>query len=93
MSSYLRGPLVLTWFVLLFATGASWFMGARVESEPGAAHVAMVLAIMLVAVIKVRLVMRTFMELEHAPAWLQHTCDAWLLANAAMIVIYYVRLG
>lgn len=91
MASYVRNTLVLAWLALLVATAASWVIGRLNEHGAGDAHVGAIIAILLIALVKVRLVMRTFMEVGHAPAWLQRICDAWLLANAAMILAYYSR--
>jgi hypothetical protein len=47
-------------------------------------------AIMLIAAIKVRLVMRHFMEVRRAPLALQFICDGWLLAVTALILTVYL---
>jgi hypothetical protein len=74
MTAYLRGPLLHTWLLLSAATVLSWGLG--LESA----------VIMLVAIIKCRFVIRTYMEVRLAPAWLQRTCDAWLILNFGMVV-------
>ena len=47
-------------------------------------------AIVLIAAVKVRLVMRHFMEVRRAPLALRLVCDGWLLAATALIVTVYL---
>jgi len=85
MKSYFKGPLFYTWLFLISATGVSALVG--LESEQGGAWVA--LAVLLIALVKCRFVIRTYMEVRYAPRWLQNACDGWLLFNAAMLSSYY----
>lgn len=85
MKRYFRGPLFHTWLFLLSATVLSALVG--LENESGRAWVA--LLVLLIALVKCRLVIRTFMEVRHAPRWLQNSCDGWLLFNAVMLSSYY----
>lgn len=74
---------IYVWAFLAFATLASWGIGAR---DP--LH-ALPLLVVMIAVIKCRLVIRYFMDVRHAPAWLRYSCDAWLLLNLAMATSAY----
>jgi hypothetical protein len=47
-------------------------------------------AIMLIAALKVRLVIRHFMEVRRAPVALQFVSDGWLLAVTVLIVTVYL---
>jgi len=88
MRCYLRHPLTRLWLVLLLATVVSWWL----RSDSHAADQASVLttvAILAVAIVKCRLVIRSYMEVRYAPAWLQLTCDAWLLLNFGMVSSFY----
>jgi hypothetical protein len=75
----IRHPLIHTWLLLAIATLFSCWLGS------GKSHVLTTLAILLLAIIKCRLVIRNYMEVRFAPRWLQLTCDAWLLLNFAML--------
>lgn len=85
MKTYFRGPLFYTWLFLLSATVISGLVG--LEGEHSGPWVA--LAVLLIALVKCRFVIRTYMEVRYAPRWLQHSCDGWLLFNAVMLSSYY----
>jgi hypothetical protein len=78
MARYVRGPLAYTWLALSFATLMSWLLGAKLP-----------LLVLAIAIIKCRIVIRSYMEVRLAPSWLQRTCDAWLALNFAMGSSYY----
>jgi len=88
MRSYLRHPLTLLWLVLLLATVVSWWLGS--DDHPAAQSSALTaVAILAVAIVKCRLVIRNYMEVGHAPLWLRLTCDTWLLLNFGMVSSFY----
>jgi hypothetical protein len=60
----------------------SWWLGTRASQ-------AFTLTVLVIALIKCRLVMRNYMEVKHAPRWLQRACDGWLALNAAMLFAFY----
>ncbi|MET0282828.1 MAG: cytochrome C oxidase subunit IV family protein [Polyangiales bacterium] len=78
MTAYFRGPLFYTWLFLVSATLASALLG--LEGKAGVA-----LIVLLIALVKCRVVIRTYMEVHAAPRWLRRSCDAWLLGNALML--------
>jgi heme/copper-type cytochrome/quinol oxidase subunit 4 len=82
----LRKPVSIVWAALMLATYASTWL---LSGNPVTPEVATV-AIMLIAVVKVRLVMRHFMEVRRAPLALRFVCDGWLLAVTALIVTVYL---
>jgi cytochrome c oxidase subunit 4 len=84
MTAYLRGPLFYTWLFLVSATLASALLGLEGEGGAGVA-----LFVLLIALVKCRFVIRTYMEVRTAPRWLRRSCDAWLLGNALMLSSYY----
>lgn len=89
MQSYLRHPLTYTWMVLAFATVTSWMLGLEKHSAGARPSVWIAGTILLVALFKVRLVMRRYMEVRYSPRWLRWSCDAWLLVNLTMIAAFY----
>jgi len=82
----LRKPVSVVWAALMLATCASTWVLSKNSVTPGVATV----AIMLIAAVKVRLVIRYFMEVRLAPLALRLVCDGWLLAVTALIVIIYL---
>ena len=82
----LRNPVSIVWAALMLATCASIWLLSKNSVTPEVATV----AIMLVAAVKVRLVIRHFMEVRRAPLALRFICDGWLLAVAALIMAVYL---
>jgi heme/copper-type cytochrome/quinol oxidase subunit 4 len=82
----LRKPVTIVWAALMLATCASTWLLSKNSVTPEAATV----AIMLIAAVKVRLVIRYFMEVRRAPLALRFICDGWLLAVTALIMTVYL---
>jgi hypothetical protein len=82
----LRKPVSIVWAALMLATFATTWLLSNNSVTPEAATV----AIMLIAAVKVRLVMRHFMEVRRAPLALRFVCDGWLLAVTALILTVYL---
>jgi hypothetical protein len=85
VAQYIRHPLIYTWLLLATATLFSCWLGSGNTLGSPKAQVLTTLAILLIAIIKCRLVIRNYMEVRFAPRWLQLTCDAWLVLNFAML--------
>lgn len=78
MTSSIRNPLTIVWAFLTAITLASWW----ISQGSGASYhtnTAVTLSVLVIAVLKVHLVMRYFMEVRHAPPWLRRTADGWLI--------------
>jgi heme/copper-type cytochrome/quinol oxidase subunit 4 len=82
----LRKPVTIVWAALMLATCASTWLLSKNSVTPEVATV----AIMLIAAVKVRLVIRYFMEVRRAPLALRFICDGWLLAVTALIMTVYL---
>ena len=82
----LRKPVTIVWAALMLATCASTWLLSKNSVTPEVATV----AIMLIAAVKVRLVIRYFMEVRWAPLALRFICDGWLLAVTALIMTVYL---
>jgi heme/copper-type cytochrome/quinol oxidase subunit 4 len=81
-----RKPVSIVWAALMLATCASTWLLSKNSVTPEVAT----MAIMLIAAVKVRLVIRYFMEVRLAPPALRLVCDGWLLAVTALIVTVYL---
>jgi hypothetical protein len=82
----LRKPVSIVWAALMLATCASTWQLSKNSVTPEAATV----AIMLIAVVKVRFVIWQFIEVRRAPLALRFVCDGWLLAVTTLIVTAYL---
>jgi hypothetical protein len=89
MTAYLRGRLTLVWMVLVLATVATWWLGARGESERLDLNLSLTAGVVAIALVKIRLVVWHFMEVRTAPAWLRWNCDGWLAFLGLMIFALY----
>ena len=82
-------PEVRVWAFLVLLTVGSFWLG--VDHGLGTARAALT-PILVIALVKVWLVGRYFMELRHAPPWLRNVVDGWLAITAAVVVGMYVAL-
>jgi hypothetical protein len=82
----LRKPVTIVWAALMLATCASTWLLSGNSVTPEVATV----AIMLIAAVKVRFVIRHFMEVRRAPLVLQVVCEGWLVAVTALILTVYL---
>ena len=82
----LRKPVTVVWAALMLATITSTWLLSNNSVTPEVATV----AIMLIAALKVRVVIRHFMEVLRAPLALRFVCDGWLLAVTALILTVYL---
>ena len=82
----LRKPVTVVWAALMLATITSTWLLSNNAVTPEVATV----AIMLIAAVKVRFVIRHFMEVRRAPLALRLVCDGWLLAVTTLTVTVYL---
>lgn len=47
--------------------------------------------VVVIAVVKARFILRDFMDVRTAPAWLRHGTDAWLAVLLAVFLVLYPR--
>lgn len=86
-------PLILNratfvWFGLVLATCLSWWMGTGLAASPDPRFVAS--ALIVVALVKVRFVVRYFMEVRVAAPVLKWMTDGWVvLVCGALLVLYW----
>jgi hypothetical protein len=80
--SWLRDRVNLVWIFLILATLVSWSLGTGHELDARYGGV----IIIAVAMIKVRLVGRYFMELRDAPIPLMTLFECWVVAVGLMLI-------
>jgi hypothetical protein len=80
----LKNPANRAWLVLLIATGITWYLG-----EIGAAGTVPIVAMLVIAFIKGRLVILDFMELRAAPLMWRVLLEGWLILVSSLILLAY----
>lgn len=82
--------LAIVLLLIISVTVLSWYLGTGGGGHPMKASLAISAAVIFIALFKVRVIMREFMEVGLAPAWVRRTSDAWLvLFFAALFVVDY----
>jgi Prokaryotic Cytochrome C oxidase subunit IV len=78
--------------ILSAITIASWWLApAHSHGGPAAPSVPITVAVIALAFIKGRMIIRYFMEVRTAPRWLKLTTDAWLtFLWAGVLAIYLI---
>ncbi len=84
MMNALKNPANRAWLVLLVATGITWYLG-----EVGAAGTSAIVAMLLIAFVKGRLVILDFMELREAPRLWRILLEGWMIVVGSLILIAY----
>jgi hypothetical protein len=91
MSTAFDRRLLTVWLALSAITGLSWWIGSRHGHDALSLNAAITFSVISIAVVKVRIIMREFMEVRQAPSLLRHLTDIWLLITAvALLGIYTV---
>jgi hypothetical protein len=79
---------------LSLITLVSWWIGAKHGHEQFELNPAVTFAVLLIAAVKIRLIMREFMEVRHAPVLLCRLTDAWIvIVVASLLGIYALHIG
>lgn len=71
---------VLTWLALTGCTMLSW-----AESSAGRPAASVVLVVLALTAVKVVLIIASYMEISHAPRWLQAVCGTWVAVVFTML--------
>lgn len=80
----LSNPAHRAWLVLIAATAATWYLG-----EVGAAGTGAIVAMLVIAFVKGRLVILDFMELRSAPLLWRLLLEGWLILVSGLILLAY----
>ncbi|WP_295684248.1 cytochrome C oxidase subunit IV family protein [uncultured Nevskia sp.] len=90
MKALLLSRVTAVWALLIIATTLSWQLGHGAGFDDARQAGA---AILVVTFIKVRLVMRDFMEIRHAPRWMRLIGDAWIVLITVLLVGLFLKTG
>lgn len=93
MNAGFEKRLLIAWLVLSAITIASLSVGPVGHDAPRA-NAVITVSVIAIALVKVRIIFREFMEVRHAPALLCRLTDTWLLVTAvALLGTYFVGIG
>lgn len=77
--------LNIAWGLLMAATGIGWWFGHTAQGH-SSEHTIALAGVIVTAFFKAWIVGVEFMELRHAPRWLRHGYDAWIVGMAAVLL-------
>lgn len=90
-SRFVADPLITgTWLVLMAITVLAWWLApghTRGHAEPS---IPITVAVIALAAVKARLIIRNFMEVRTAPRWLRRATDGWLVVLSATVLAIYL---
>jgi hypothetical protein len=81
--------LTWVWAALSVATLLSWGL-SKTHDAPAQSSVVVTVGVLVVALVKVRLILRYFMEVGTAPTWLRRVTDGWLIVFGATVLVIYL---
>lgn len=82
--------LIVTWTALVAVTALAWWIGAHHGTGPLHPDAAVAIGAIAIALIKVRVIMREFMDVRSALPRLKLVTDAWLAVfGTAMLLAYF----
>ena len=83
--------LTAVWVFLSAVTVLAWWLGGTAR---GGAHLVsstpVTMGVLLIAFVKTRLVLRSFMEVATGPRWLRRATDGWLVVFWGAVVATYL---
>ena len=80
---------LVVWLGLSVITGISWWTGAQYDHHSFRPDAAITISIILFAAVKVRIIMREFMDVRHAQIFLRRVTDIWLLGVVIALLGVY----
>ncbi len=91
MTKSMTTHLTIAWLALSALTALSWWVGDRHGHGAASTNLPITVAVLGMALIKVRIIIQDFMEVRTAPAWLRVTSDLWLIGLFAGLMWMYWR--
>lgn len=91
MSKILNKRLLIAWSILTLLTLIYvWLDEAVDQNGTLKASTVVTVSAIAIALIKVRIIFREFMEVRHAPVWLCRLTDGWVVLVAACLLGSYL---
>jgi hypothetical protein len=89
-----RSRLAFVLVLLVSVTVLSWYLGTGGGGHPMTPNLAISAAVLFIALLKARMILRVFMEVGFAPAWVRRSTDCWIvLFFTALFVVHFVTGG
>ncbi|RAY10800.1 prokaryotic cytochrome C oxidase subunit IV family protein [Actinomadura craniellae] len=85
-----KRTVLIVWAALSAATILAWLLTPGESQTATTLGKELVAAIVVLGLIKCRLIIHYFMEVRHAPRWLQATTDGWLVVLWLTLLIIYL---
>jgi Prokaryotic Cytochrome C oxidase subunit IV len=77
--------------LLMLVTVLSWYVGTGGGGHPMSQNLAISATVLFIALLKARIILREYMEVGFAPAWVRRTSDAWLvLFFGSLFIVHFV---
>jgi len=92
MEWLIRSKATPIWALLFAATCMSWALGTCRAARSGVSLELASIAVMLIAMIKIRFVLIHFMELKHAPWIWRGLFEAWVACVSIALVTTYLLI-
>ena len=94
MNRRFESRLLFVWLALSGITLAQWAVGSLGATDSLRPNAAVTSCAIVIALLKVRVIMREFMELRHAPVLLCRLADLWVvLTGVSLLGCYFVGMG
>ncbi len=90
MEKALHHRITIVWFGLVLATLVSWTLSSEHVFNSTGARTLTTMAVLAVALVKVRYIGLDFMELRHAPRALRLVLEIWLMGVYALLAGLYI---
>lgn len=89
MNASFENRLLVVWLALCAVTIVSLIVGSLDGRVAHGTNAAITTSAIGIAVVKVRIIFREFMEVRHAPILLRRLTDAWVLVTATSLLGTY----
>ena len=94
MNAKFERRLIAVWLVLSAITLAQLSVGSMDGRSTLAPNAAITEGAIAIALLKVRIILREFMEVRHAPVLLGRLTDLWVaLAGVSLLACYFVGMA
>ena len=87
--TFLSSDINRIWLLLCALTAITWALGEGAGDPESARYVT--LALLVLAFIKIRFVVRQFMEVGRAVLLLRVLLDVWIVAVLGLIILFYLN--
>src|SRR5262245_6867981 len=94
MSTKCEQRLLLVWVALVAVTLISWWIGSKHGNGEFRNSVSITYGVLLIAAIKIRVIVREFMEVRHAPNLVRRLTYGWtVFVMIALLAVYSLKLS